>query len=410
MLSFPAAMCYIHKGEGRMRRFLKYAVIAWLGVLLLYLTHFLFHASADQPSSKKNYPPYNIKRISPVCHATGSELLGPPQIKDVYTEESFPEAGKTVKVVVETLDGKMPKLVKKKRYYKPVKIVEGSLYYSVNGGNSWEETPLNRKKGKHNTWDGVVPPFPKGTTVLYYTRFRDMRDRMATEMKPDFQDGLSMKFTGGKKFLFPDERYLTLTYENNGIKPPYMPRELEKLPAGVLEKLKVQRTFISQDEGFYYFVVEFEQNVSEILKLSGILPPPEVSVNYWIADKVDKSSYVPDYKDFELGPYGFSYWLALPTYFSDTKESNCVFCLWNYGAMTYADSVETMPEGNVKVHGNRVYMKVEQGIGTGVGVPHVVVKLETAVCVERETNPYYTQTVSWTPESYVYVRTHSYEL
>lgn len=39
-----------------------------------------------------------------------------------------------------------------------------------------------------------------------------------------------------------------------------------------------------------------------------------------------------------------------------------------------------------------------------------IIKLETAVCVERESNPYYTQAVSWTPESYVYVRTHSYEL
>ncbi len=82
----------------------------------------------------------------------------PPSIVPVSTTPESPHSFESVSVkasLVDTLTG----------------IVDPTLFYSTNGGSSWNSVPMNVISG--TTYEGIIPEQPGGITVIYYIQVFD---------------------------------------------------------------------------------------------------------------------------------------------------------------------------------------------------------------------------------------------
>lgn len=267
---------------------------------------------------RKKY--FYIKKITP--YAPSAHCLEcPPQILSAETQE-YPESNKPVTVVIETKDG--TDTIKERS----IKITQGKIYYSVKS-KEWQEVSLKKQEGNDNLWEGVLPPFPEGTEVQYYTWFQDEYENMATETKPDFQKDHDVDIGKGKTFLFPSEEDMVLVYEYQHYDPvdeiPIIKKNWLHYAPQVLEKARITKMFFAQDEDYYYLLIELKSDEKEIFALYPILEGTWLPVTLRNTDILENPNKEKNW-DVPIPFNEFTYWLTLPEDFFDTPETNCRFC------------------------------------------------------------------------------------
>jgi hypothetical protein len=87
----------------------------------------------------------------------------PPYIGVVYCEPEMPEAGKDVTVTASVAAIPFSEEVENS-------VDEVTLFYSTNGGETWEQLDMEQTEDNEELWSAAIPGQDAGTTVDYYVK------------------------------------------------------------------------------------------------------------------------------------------------------------------------------------------------------------------------------------------------
>lgn len=231
----------------------------------------------------------------------------PPEIKNV---DFFPYSPKSTDgVTVKALIFNDPQKTE-------IETVSASLFYSVDGGETYTEISMEQDEKNPCLWIATIPPQKPGTQVNFYIRAVDSVGNIATEMPAEVKNWP------------PDDKTLALTSLDDDDKDQVVSDEMDILS-----------TYAGYDEEYFYVKMVMQKNISE-----GDLQKPFLNAYGVGILNMEKGSDI-------LGGYLLAY---VPYFNKLINYPKCIF--YDTGRISFvfdAGAVEIVDKNNL-------YMKVKR--------------------------------------------------
>ena len=139
-----------------------------------------------------------------------------------------------------------------------------TLFYSADGGESWEEIPMEQEDEKELNWVGYIPGFEDGVEVIYYVQARDSVGNIAMMMPPDLSmdpEWFSIIGEDPETGESPFD-YLVKMYDHEDSPEDSVPSYFD-----------IRAAYFGYDDDYLYFRYEFESK-----PVGGTISPIDINV------------------------------------------------------------------------------------------------------------------------------------